>query len=123
MFAFGTGCYQLSNGSWSFTIAPSRKEPAKKLAKGSYPSFASSMVEMYADKTLRAVGRTIQAEIAFICSDKENSIVKGDKELILNFSWANVFTGLKSYMLSLVKLLPFINPKAANSDALICQYG
>ena len=107
------------SGSRSFTITPSRKEPVKKLAKGSYPSFASSVVETYTDETLRAVGRTIQEEIAFICSDKANTILKGDKEHILNFSWANVFTDLRSHVPSLVKLLQFINPKAANNDALI----
>ena len=77
------------------------------------------MVGTYTDETLKAVGRTIQAEIAFTCSDKANSILKGDKEHILNFSWANVFTDLKSHMPSLVKLLQFINPKAANNEALI----
>ena len=77
------------------------------------------MVETYTDETLKAVGRTIQAEIAFICSDKANSILKGDKEHILNFSWATVFADLKSHVPSLVKLLQFINPKAANNDALI----
>ena len=63
------------SGSRSFTITPSRKEPVKKLAKGNYPSFASSVVETYTDKTLRAVGRTVQEEIAFICSDKANTIL------------------------------------------------
>ena len=67
------------SGSQSFTITPSRKEPVKKLGKGSYLSFASSVVEIFTDETLRVVGRTIQEEITFTCSDKANSILKGDK--------------------------------------------
>ena len=107
------------SGSRRFTITPSRKEPVKRLAKRSYPSVASSVVERYSDETLRAVGRKIQEEITFICSDKANSILKGDKEHILNFSWARIFADLKSHVPSLVKLLQFINPKAADNDALI----
>ena len=77
------------------------------------------MVDTYTDETLRAVGRKIEGEISCICSDKGNSILKGDKECISNFSWDKVFTDLKSHVPSLVKLLQFINPKVANNTALI----
>ena len=68
---------------------------------------------------MKAVGKGIQEEIAFICSDKTNSILKGDKNNIMNFSWNEVFTDLKYHTPSLVKLLQMINPKAANNHALI----
>ena len=77
------------------------------------------MVETYTDDTLRAVGRKIQREITFVCSEKANSILKGDKEHILKFSWDKIFVDLKSHMPSLVKLLQFINPKVAKNTALL----
>ena len=78
------------------------------------------MAETYSDETLRAVGRKIQEEIAFICSDKANSILNGgDKEHVLNFSWDKIFADLKSHMPYLVKLLQFINPKVEKNTALI----
>ena len=61
-------------------MTPSRKEPVKKLAKESYPSLATSMVDSHTDEALKAVGKKIQEEIAFICSDKANSVLKGDKK-------------------------------------------
>ena len=97
----------------------SRKEPVKKMAYKSYPSLASSFVDSHIDEALKAVGKRIQEEIAFICSDKTNSILKGDKKNIMNFSWDKVFADLKHHTPSLVKLLQLINPKAANNHALI----
>ena len=68
------------------------------------------MVETYTDDTLSAVGRKIQREITFVCSDKANSTLKGNKEHILNFLWDKIFADLKSHIPCLVKLLLFINP-------------
>jgi len=100
-------------------MTPSRKEPVKKMANKSYPSLASSIVNSHTDEALKAVGKKIQEEIAFICSDKTNSILKGDKKNIVNFSWHKVFADLKYHTPSLVKLLQMINPKAANNHMLI----
>ena len=78
-------------------MTPSRREPAKKLAKQSYPSLAPSLLDAHTDESLRAVGKKIQEEIAYICLDKTSSILKVNRKEILNFSWSKVFADLKCH--------------------------
>ena len=75
-------------------MTPSRRDPAKKLAKQSYLSLASSLLDAHTDGSLIAVGKKIQEEIAYIYSGKTSSILKGDKKIFLNFS---VFADLKCH--------------------------
>ena len=119
MYCYLQVTIKYKSGPRTISMTPSRKEPVKKLAKESYSSLATSLVDTHTDEALKAVGKKIQEEIAFICSDKASSVLKGGKEEITNFSWNKVFTDLKSHAPCLVKLLQKINPNAANNHALI----
>ena len=77
------------------------------------------MVETYTDDTLSAVGRKIQREITFVCSDKANSTLKGDKEHILNFLWDKIFADLKSHIPCLVEVVTVHQPNLAKNTALV----
>ena len=113
-FAIIAGYYK--SGQRTIEMTPSRREPAKKLAKQSYASLASSLLDAHSDESWIAVGKKIQEEITYICSGKTSSILKGDKKEILNFS---VFADLKCHTPCPVRLLQLINPKVQNSPALI----
>jgi len=67
-------------------MTPSRIEPVKKLAKESYPSLTSSMLDAHTYQwSIKCYWKKIQEEIASICSDKTNSILKADKNEFFEF--------------------------------------
>jgi len=52
------------------------------MANKSYPSLASSLVTSCTDEALTAVGKKIQEEIAFICSDKTTAYLREIKRML-----------------------------------------
>ena len=54
---------------------PSRRDPVKRIARESYPSFATLADDRFTEDMLKAVGNKIQQEIAFISSDKANTLL------------------------------------------------
>ena len=109
-----------SSGARSFRITPSRKVAVKRLAKKSFPSFASSVVNTYTNETLKAVGKKIREEISHLSSDATNSILKDDKEQIINFSWNKLYSEFLTHTPCLVNLLHLINPKVSCYKPVMC---
>ena len=96
------------SGDKCFEMTPTRREPAKRLVRKSYPSFTPSVVNNFTDDTLNAVARKVQDEISHISSDRANTILKSSKENKgheLNFSWNTVHCDLQKHMPVMVDLL------------------
>jgi len=104
-------------------MTPTWREPAKRLARESYPSFTTSVITNFTDDTLNAVARKVQDEIKHISSEKANTILKSNKEnkgQKLNFSWNTVHCDLQKHMPVTVDLLNRIIPKTSQFKPLVC---
>jgi len=105
-----------------FVITPTQREPAKRLARESYPSFTTSVVTNFTDNTLKAVARKVQDEIRHISYEKANTILKPNKENKshdLNNSRNTVYSDLQKHMPVTVNLLTRIIPKTSHVKPLV----
>ena len=68
-----------------------KKLPAKRLAKESYPSFAAPVVDIFTMEKLVAVAKKLQIQVASVCSDTIDTMLKGDASLVLDFLWDKIY--------------------------------
>ena len=93
---------------------PIRKKAIRSLSRQSYKAATSSFSELppAKDYLLKGFVRTINKEIATICSQKHSSILRGGHESIKRFSWDRIWSELNENMPTLLKFLQYLLPKS-----------
>jgi L1 cell adhesion molecule like protein len=87
--------------------SPFTEENVKRLARKSYQSLSSSLVQsnQVGESILLQLIQQIKKEIKHICSDAHNSILRESDDSLKKFSWDNVWRELLNGMPILIKIL------------------
>ena len=101
---------------------PARKQGVKRLARRSYRSLASSMVNYSPLSTnmVSEVARKIKAEMKDISSQRHDSFLLDSREAVKHFSWDRVLHELRSMMPTLIQLLTKLISNPLAKKPLLC---
>lgn len=110
-----------ASGSKTFSIkTPTRKRTIKQLARRSYRSFSTSVVnsKLYTRNIVRQMAQTIKGEIKSITSEKEGSIIKGEICALQQFQWESILLHFQRCMPTLMLLLKMLIPDSRKTPLL-----
>ena len=101
---------------------PARKQGIKRLARRSYRSLASSIVNYSPLSTnmVSEVARKIKAEMKDISSQRHNSFLLDSCEAVKHFSWDRVLHKLRNMMPTLMQLLTKLISNPLARKPLMC---
>ena len=89
-------------------LTPSRKHIGRAIARGSRMSVVSHCFEdpVLRDLIINKIGRVVQSEVATLCTDKCNSVLRcHSKEELVKFKWQSVNQEMRVYSPTLLSLL------------------
>ena len=110
-----------------YVLTPSRKYIGKSVARGSRHAIVSNCLE---DPVMRKyiisrVGKIVQSEVATLCSDKSNSVLRRhSKEQLLKFKWKDVNIEMREHapiLLSLLHAATRTQRSRPNQEAVIAM--
>ena len=101
---------------------PNRKRGIKKLTRGSYKSMAAMMLSAPGSSKsfIIEMGRNIIREMHILSSDEYDSFRRSPIEALNNFSWDKVMTEFSKALPTLITLLQFLIPNAADKKPFVC---
>ena len=104
------------------TLVLTRKHAIKQLARRSYKSFTTSVVndKLQTKNMLIQVARTIKEELKKISWDKEGSFIKDEIAALQNFNWKSLLVHYEYYMPMLMQLLKVLIPNFQQREPLVC---
>ena len=101
---------------------PIRKQGIKRLARKSYKSLATMMLESLDSlkSTVTGMAHKILAEMKQLSSDSHDSIIRDDVEAVKNFHWETVMIEYKKMIPTLILLLECLVDKPEERKPFIC---
>ena len=108
-------------------LTPSRKQIAKAIARGSRLAIVSHCLQdpVVRKHIISRVGKMVQSEIATLCSDGCNSVLRRhSKEQLLKFKWEDVSLEMQQHapiLLSLLYAATHTRRNRPNQEAVIAM--
>ena len=108
-------------------LTPSRKRIGKAVARGSRLAIVSHCLDdaVVRKHIISRIGKMVQSEVATLCSDRCNSILRRhSKEQLLKFKWENVNLEMGEHapiLLSLLHAATRTRRKRPNQEAVIAM--
>ena len=102
---------------------PVRKQFIKKIARRSYKSLASTVVNAPAtsEAVLRQISRNIKDEMKQLSTNTHDSVLRDTVEAIKFFHWDTVFLELEKMVPTLISLLQRLIPRPSEKKPLIAM--
>lgn len=92
----------------NYVLTPSRKCIGRAIARGSRMSVISHCFQdpVLRDLIITKIGRMVQSEVATLCTDRCNSVLRShSKEELVKFKWRSVNMEMRDYAPTLLNLL------------------
>lgn len=106
-------------GQKNYTITPNREDATVRIARRSYPSMASTIVDNFSVETITALSKQINKEMDLVCSTKSDTIFNKDCNKV-DFSWDRIWQEIEMYLPTMLALLVSIMDKKTNKP-LVCM--
>lgn len=112
-----------SSGSKSYKIAtPWRKKVIKRIARRSYPSMTTAVVESETScmSAVHSLSFKMKQEMSALCSLKCDSILRDNIEAVKHFSWMTIWLELEENVPTLMCLLKSLIKRPEENKPLLC---
>ena len=110
-----------------YVLTPSRKHIGRAVARGSRHAIVSHCLEdpVMRNYIISRVGKIVQSEVATLCSDRSNSVLRHhSKEQLLKFKWEDVNLEMREHapiLLSLLHAATHTRRSRPNQEAVIAM--
>ena len=106
-------------GQKNYNITPNREKATVRIARRSYQSMASTIVDNFSVESITALSKQISKEMDLVCSTKSDTIFNKDCDKV-DFSWDRVWKEIEIYLPTLLALLVSIMGENTNKS-LVCM--
>ena len=110
---------EYNSGQKNYTITPNREDATVRIARRSYPSMASTIVDNFSDEIITALSKQINKEMDSVCSTKSDTIFSKDCNKV-DFSWDRIWKEIEMYLPTFLALLVSIMGEKTNKP-LVCM--
>ena len=110
---------QYNCGQKNYSITPNQENATIRIARRSYQSMASTIVDKFSVETITALSKQVKKEMDLVCSIKSDTIFNKDCNRV-DFSWDRIWKEIEIYLPTLLELLISIMGKKTNKP-LVCM--